>query len=106
MLKIKDNIDLKELKKYGFILRYSQYDGEVNQIIQKYGYPFVDKKNRPFITFTKRKKYISRIPLWNRKFDYQFKGEFIIPGNSRNKEEFFDTLYDLIKDGLVEKIKE
>ena len=33
MLKIKDNVDLKELEKYGFILRYSQYDWKVNQII-------------------------------------------------------------------------
>lgn len=101
-----EKIDLKELEKYGFTLRYSQYDGKVNQIIQEWGYPFVDKKDRPFITFVKRKKYISRIPLWNRKFDYHFKGEFIIPSHSRNREEFFDTLYDLIKDGLVEKVDE
>lgn len=104
MLKIKDDIDLKELEKYGFILRYSEFDGSVNKLIQQWGYPYVDSKQKPFIKFLKPKKYIRKIPLSNKKIDVYFKGEFIIPNNSSNREIFFDTLYDLIKDGLVEKV--
>lgn len=56
MLKIKDNVDLKELKKYGLQPFYNINDGSIDGFIQKYGYPYVDEKKRPFIKFNRRLK--------------------------------------------------
>lgn len=74
MLKIVDNIDLKELEKYGFDLE--QTKDEFDQI---WGF---DSN----LLFYKDSKNI------------------IIPWNEQ--EKCLDTLYDLIKDGLVEKVEE
>jgi hypothetical protein len=74
MLKIKDNINLKELEKYGFDIE--QLKDEEDQI---YGF---DSN----LLFDKDSKII------------------IIPWN--NQDKCLNTLYDLIKDDLVEKVKE
>ena len=75
MLKIKDNVDLKELEKYGFNKNSNFPDGWA--MVKTY----------------KRGKYCQEdIYVWNDK---------IIQVNAI---ELNDTLYDLIKDGLVEKI--
>ena len=68
MLKIKDNVNLKELEKYGFDLE--QTKDEFDQI---YG-------------FDKDSKII------------------ILPWNNQNTA--LDTLYDLIKADLIEKVSE
>lgn len=72
MLKIKDNVNLKELERYGFDLE--QTKDEFDQI---YGF---DKG----LLFYKDSKII------------------ILPWNNQNTA--LDKLYDLIKDGLVEKV--
>jgi hypothetical protein len=72
MLKIKDNIDLKELEKYGF----EPYE---------YGYCTEDT-------------YVANIS------DYYFKERIICENSHESTETYADTLYDLIKDGLVEKV--
>ena len=51
MLKIKDNVDLKELEKYGFEIKYNEDTGEPYLIYQKWGYPFCDSVKEPFIYF-------------------------------------------------------
>ena len=99
MLKIKDNVDLKELEKYGLFPYYSQSTGEIDGYVQKYGYPFVDTAKRPFIATKKVKKGIIK---WRTSIVFGLSVR--VPENSRNEEIFLDTLYDLIKDGLVEKI--
>ena len=72
MLKIKDNVDLKELEKFGFKLNYrGQY--ETNSLV-------VFKKNR----------HIS--------------GTSGSGGRTQSVKFSADTLYDLIKADLVEKI--
>lgn len=71
MLKIKDNVDLKELEKYGF--KYEQY--------YEYGKYYLLRRNG---------KVIIRIVERQLKL------------HSNNKT--YSTLYDLIKDGLVEKV--
>ena len=81
MLKIKDNVDLKELEKYGFketqFRKYERiYDMEYYRIDI-----YVDIDDRT-------------INIQNDNYDGEFKCE--IP----------DVLYDLIKDGLVEKVEE
>ena len=88
MLKIKDNIDLKELEKYGFE-DYNEdiyLDKMVNlKMSLLFGVPFVNKKTRELHILTDLQK-----------LDGFGKGikEVIITEN----------IYDLIKDGLVEKI--
>ena len=79
MLKIKDNIDLKELEKYGFketpFRKYERmYDKEYYCIDI---YIDIDDKT---------------INIQNDNYDGEYKCE--IP----------DVIYDLIKDGLVEKV--
>jgi hypothetical protein len=76
MLKIKDNVDLKELEKYGFkklIIAYTKrvYLGNDNDDRVFYGIGIEDR--------------IIRIVRLDRELD--------------------NTLYDLIKDGLVEKVE-
>ena len=78
MLKIKDNVDLKELEKYGFKRKY--YNGTKNLVLE------YEVKNLP-------RKYQDIV------FDIPTRTlEFCNWGS--------DVMYDLIKDGLVEKIDE
>lgn len=79
MLKIKDNIDLKELEKFGF---------EYNQIGYKKDNLWILKEDR-----------ILRLPTKG-----QSVKQLIIRLSNNNKID--DTIYDLIKEGLIEKIEE
>lgn len=77
MLKIKDNVNLKELEKYKIKEGYEIFD--TNKI-----YSYIDNGKRIFITAT---------PWWNMDYYYLYAdGE--------------NTLYDLIKADLVEKVGE
>lgn len=85
MLKIKDNVDLKELEKYGFkqapcgdyTLKFQDtYTGAIDIRI------FTDRMIYPK----------SDLDIYNR-------------GN-KNELKMYDTLYDLIKADLVEKVGE
>lgn len=79
MLKIKDNLDLKELEKYGFIKNtLGQYIKQRN-VHGAYCYTIYITPTHHYIQF---KVY----------------GECTIAGSLQN------TLYDLIKDGLVDKV--
>lgn len=88
MLKIKDNVDLKELEKYGLILKY-ECDRNTGEV-------WVDKicqyqDNNPV-----KGLYIICFYTENRKD--------LILGAISTKGSYI--LYDLIKDGLVEKVEE
>ena len=78
MLKIKDNVDLKELDKYGFARTktYEWYEKIVEYDYNQRIYYYVLDKDRRI--------EISTYDGYDNKLD--------------------DTLYDLIKDGLVEKV--
>lgn len=78
MLKIKDNVDLKELEKYGL------YKTEVY-----FGFTYTDKN----IGVNIGGKHKREIDTW----DYL---------ECTDLDEYNDILYDLIKDGLVEKVGE
>jgi hypothetical protein len=90
MLKIKDNVDLKELEKFGFKLnQYNEYRKEICG----------GRRGQCFelIIFGKR----------------EFRGEdktiygFAYGADGDGEEDIIDnTLYDLIKADLVEKVKE
>ena len=85
MLKIKDNVDLKELKKFGFTV----YENRATYHNLYYDeYIFVDNKKRIEV-----------------EADMYF-DELDIGGNSTCKifsRALLNTLYDLIQAGLVEK---
>ena len=81
MLKIKDNVDLKELEKYGF-KQISYYPSEVEYF--KKVYLENDDDDRVCYHIYEKTRFIKITRL--------------------DGEEFDGTLYDLIKDGLVEKV--
>lgn len=104
MLKIKDNVDLKELEKYGLKPIYkmtNERTGETKIIgynsdkyCCKWGYLLFSIGDKP-----KHKK----LSITNRTIhNYELQPYWLEDDN------FIDTdlLYDLIKDGLVEKVEE
>ena len=85
MLKIKNNVDLKELEKFGYEYKEENYDGE-----GKWHYY---EKNRMYITeleedFPQNERIINTEVSKFDGFD----------------DEDIETLYDLIKADLVEKV--
>ncbi len=83
MLKIKDNVDLKELEKFGFETRYDEITGKI----------------KSYIYVNQRIEIKDRLIPFHR--DYNEYGEI-------NKEYYnsniVEVLYDLIQAGLVEKV--
>ena len=100
MLKIKDNIDLKELEKLGFIpeiINYPQYD--INNETIAY-YKTLHKKEGSGA--------IIEVHSANKKITINA-GLGVVYSNSKLNDVTImnlDILYDLIKAGLVEKVKE
>lgn len=82
MLKIKDNIPLKELEKYGFKLKYNENNGKPSS----YEKVFIGWNRRSDIT----------IYIEDREINCYIEEEM----------ELIETLYDLIKADLVEKVNE
>ena len=107
MLKIKDNVDLKELEKYGIVPKYDEDTGEVckyEKIIyddNDYHYfrriiRFIKKFDNRKLVFRKNNKDIFRLD------EVVFCDSF---GFNKYKNACdFDLLYDLIQAGLVEKV--
>ncbi|MBQ8473170.1 MAG: hypothetical protein IJ501_06675 [Bacilli bacterium] len=81
MLKIKDNVDLKELEKYGFVyfINGCRTYGYSYEALNG-GYSIIIEKNNEFPNYPNKRKIPLNIPQ--------------------------DLLYDLIKDGLVEKVED
>ena len=96
MLKIKDNVDLKELEKYGFI-KVNIMDG--NECIFTNVYCAMNDRDKEYIENNCINDYFFQFFInEDNEIDYccypeQRSGTFI-----ENK------LYDLIKDGLLEKV--
>jgi hypothetical protein len=90
MLKIKDNVDLKELEKYGFVDYnediYLDKMGEL-KISLLFGVPFVNKQTRELNILTSLTKL----------------DEF---GEGVKEVVMTENIYDLIKANLVEKVEE
>ena len=81
MLKIKDNVDLKELEKYGF------YKDE----FENYYFDFIE--------YTEWEYSYIKVDFngYEMRFDWL---------DFEHYEKAIDLLFDLIKDGLVEKVRE
>ena len=93
MLKIKDNVDLKELEKFGFKPKYDEDTGEVRAYQKK-----CEKDvGGLLVNITETTSLIRIYKAFKRK-----KTEWQI--NRYNDYFDIDTLYDLIQSGLVEKV--
>lgn len=84
MLKIKDNVDLKELEKYGLEFYSDEWDGF------KYQSYMLDDDCTQIVVLDE--------------IEGQLRGSIVNPENFAISFDAFDKLYDLIKDGLVEKV--
>ena len=94
VLRIKDNVDLKELEKLGFKPKYSEETGELIE------YFFVDLKEtgiQDFLGIFIVKKDYRGVPLINENKIWAF-------DNYKYSCTALDKLYDLIKADLVEKV--
>lgn len=103
MLKIKDNVDLKELEKFGFKPKYNEDTGELVEYYKEYLEPnkereydyyketikFIIKKEKKWFT-THRSCCGGTWDIFDKNFGYKI----------------IDLIYDLIQAGLVEKVGE
>lgn len=98
MLKIKDNVDLKELEKFGFkkldILDYEK-------VIAKGVYCLVDKYDKNFIENNTIKNFLVQYY-----FDKKGYRQFCTYPEERDEDFIDDTNFDLIKADIVEKVEE
>lgn len=96
MLKLKDNIDLEELKKYDIYPYYicNEHTGETMvSMLEKIQYSFRNLK------FRKIKKRVAKLHYTSND------GYFLILEDNTKELMDLDLLYDLIKADLVEKVK-
>ena len=94
-LRIKDNVDLKELEKFGFKPKYNEDTGEVCAYEKK-----IEKYECGLVISVMETKSLIRIF----KFPKKRKNEWRI--NPYKSYFDIDTLYDLIKADLVEKVSD
>ena len=86
MLKIKDNVDLKELEKFGFKPIENDYRGHLYNWIE-------EKINWKYEIYINKDKFVRVKITSNEPFMH-----LVFANKMQTK------LYDLIKDGLVEKV--
>ena len=105
MLKIKNDVDLKELEKFGFKPKYDEDTGEITRYVCK-------KDTYKFMNGLKEKKIeletieIRRVETIKDYGDF-FKQKEISYWEIRQLEfDTTDIIYDLIKADLVEKVDE
>ncbi|MEI3530654.1 MAG: hypothetical protein V8Q75_06335 [Bacilli bacterium] len=97
MLKIKDNVDSKELEKYGFI-KLNIMDGD--DCIETNVYCAIQEDDKRFIENNCINDYFVE-------FYFNNKGEidYCCYPEQRNEPFFNSIMFDLIKAGLVEKVE-
>ena len=106
MLKIRDEIDLKELEKFGFKTKYDEDTGELKtnkKTILK------DNENKMLVLKVECLEYWKvEDDFFNDRKRNPFYRFMYVDGdlNFENGKMFMDLLYDLIKADLVEKVEE
>lgn len=102
MLKIKDDVDIEKLREFGFKFKYDEETGEITTAFKTSGRFFKNKG----LHFLKKKTCIG-ISLWKRYNGWIIDDNILWMNSNYRAYDFdFDTLYDLIKAGLVEKVEE
>ena len=91
MLKLKNNVDLKELEKFGFKPKYDEDTGEIKKYVKR-----AQNNNFNIISFEKEQKLLGNYEMVN------YWGLYI----EKVIKETIDLLYDLFKAGLVEKVSD
>ena len=94
MLKVKDNVDLKELDKFGFKPRYDEYTGKINAYVK------ISETNSAI--GLKVKHISNKAPSFR---IFKKRTDLWVVGPLREYLDV-DTLYDLIQAGIIEKYKE
>lgn len=97
MLKIKDNVDLKELEKYGIRKGFEFMRLDIKE----------SEKDREVLSIdTKRIISVGKELWWSMDYYYGFVKKYItnVTGDNSNIRGGEDILYDLIQAGLVEKV--
>ena len=105
MLKIKDNVDLKELEKFGLKPKYDEYTGELVEMFCVRDLPnsfWTRCFDKCKITLKNGKYDIKRVKI----FWYEPKKFWLVDNDNRFDRVDTDLLYDLIQAGLVEKVEE
>ena len=99
MLKIKDNVDLKELKKYGFkqTIKNTYYIEKIYK---------ADEDNELFKDFNIQIVINPYTNIYDKKINNKLIGCFNTRDDEIDEQFDLDTLYDLIKADLVEKVGE
>lgn len=98
MLKIKDNVDLKDLEKFGFKPKYDEDTGKLVEMYRITG----DKRGT---TITWKENFSNEYAY--RDFWHIVKSTRLICNHGYKlnlKSDDYDVLYDLIKADLVEKV--
>ena len=103
MLKIKDNVNLKELEKYGLKPRYKIKNEETGEVYIDYYYSTKYEPRWGYMRLKPKKKILW---LWlpSKTFENHIKTTRLIIEDEDYLD--IDLLYDLIKANLVEKVDE
>lgn len=122
MLKLKDNVDIRELEKYGFKFKHSQHTGEIVVAIKEQHLShkrlrfFKDNRKKGYNEYREeeeRKNFRAlriafghMFELTDRFYKNRIRSGFIVDETTNYGAEKvdMDTLYELIKDGLIEKV--
>jgi hypothetical protein len=99
MLKIKDNVDLKELEKFGFkqTIKNTYYIEKIYK---------ADEDNELFKNFNIQIVINPYTNIYDKKINNKLIGCFNARDDEIDEQFDLDTLYDLIKADLVEKVGE
>ena len=102
MLKIKDNFDIKKLKRFGFQPLYDEHTGELKEMY--YTFSYSDKKK---LVVKKEKKKNKEFKFyWRKGFTDKYGYYLHAFVDCGYVNEYADVLYSLIKADIVEKVDE
>lgn len=107
MLKIKDNIDLKELEKFGFKPKYDVDTGKIKYWYKNiYDWNYYSSDYIEYVIELEDKIRYYKTGLKRKRKDVKNLLNFKMAKKGTAYNVFFDTLFDLIQAGLVEKVGE
>ena len=100
MLKVADGYDLKELNKYGFVYHYESYDR--NYFNMDFGVYDIEAITAEYYTLTLEDEQIYLTVYIDEKYGRELKID--CGYDSYISDRFSDVIFDLVKDGVVEKV--
>lgn len=106
MLKIKDGVDLIELaQKYNFTVEYDSTTGEIKELYRINGHYLGESEKNRLTTVIRKEMFKFDDPRKNTMWKiFKQKRELVAGFSLRSDHQDLDLLFDLIQDGLVEKV--